>query len=276
MKMILSIITINYNNCAGLQKTIDSVSAQTWRDFEWIIIDGGSTDGSKELIFDFNKRPHTNISFWCSETDKGIFNARNKGIENAHGNYVNFMNSCDTFYSNDTLEKVFSEERNGDILYGDWEIVFSDHCLLGHAPIRMELYDLYSGRICHQSIFTDLGFLRRYKFDESYRIAADYLLAQKLFIDGASYLHLDVIVSRFDATGVSTINSTNREQEAERIKRLLYSDNMLSTFKRLDEYEKNIFIQRAKDLLEREGMVTYLTKLCLRILGKMFLHNNSL
>jgi glycosyltransferase involved in cell wall biosynthesis len=276
MKMKLSIITINYNNCVGLQKTIDSVIAQTWRNFEWIIIDGGSTDGSKELISNLNDNPHANICFCCSEPDKGIFNAMNKGIDHAHGEYVNFMNSGDTFYSDDTLEKVFSEERAGDVLYGDWEIVFSDHCLLGHGPEKMELYDLYSGRICHQSIFTRLGLLQRYKFDESFRIAADYLLAQKLFINGASYEHLDVIVSSFDATGVSTVDFTNREQEGNRIIRLLYSDNMLSTFKRLDEYEKNLLIQRVKNLMIKGGISAYLTKLCLRVLGKMFLNNKSL
>ena len=77
--MKLSIITINYNNKAGLQKTIDSVVAQTWRDFEWIIIDGGSTDGSKELIEQYQQH----FAYWCSEPDKGVYNAMNKGIDKA-------------------------------------------------------------------------------------------------------------------------------------------------------------------------------------------------
>ena len=92
--MKLSIITINYNNCDGLQKTIDSVIAQTWRDFEWIVIDGGSTDGSKELLEQYKEH----FSYWCSEPDKGIYNAMNKGIAKANGDYLNFMNSGDAFY----------------------------------------------------------------------------------------------------------------------------------------------------------------------------------
>ena len=79
--MKLSIITINYNNKAGLQKTIDSVICQTWKDYEWIIIDGGSTDGSKELIEQYQQY----FAYWCSEPDKGVYNAMNKGITKAKG-----------------------------------------------------------------------------------------------------------------------------------------------------------------------------------------------
>ena len=79
--MKLSIITVNYNNKTGLQNTIDTVVAQTWRDFEWIVIDGGSTDGSKELI-EQNKQ---HFAYWCSEQDKGVYDAMNKGILRAKG-----------------------------------------------------------------------------------------------------------------------------------------------------------------------------------------------
>ena len=89
--MILSIITINYNNSDGLQRTIESVLSQTWTDFEWIVIDGGSTDGSLDII----KKHASHFSFWCSEPDTGIYNAMNKGITHAKGEYLNFMNSGD-------------------------------------------------------------------------------------------------------------------------------------------------------------------------------------
>ena len=113
--MPLSIITVNLNNLKGLRKTIDSIISQTWRDFEWIIIDGGSTDGSRELIEQYQEH----FAYWCSEPDKGVYNAMNKGIAKAKGVYLNFMNSGDVFYSNDTLERVFESSPCADMVYGD-------------------------------------------------------------------------------------------------------------------------------------------------------------
>ena len=112
--MKLSIITINYNNKAGLQKTIDSVICQTWKDYEWIIIDGGSTDGSKELIEQYQQY----FAYWCSEPDKGVYNAMNKGITKAKGEYLNFMNSGDCFVCDSTLMDVFFKEISADIVAG--------------------------------------------------------------------------------------------------------------------------------------------------------------
>ena len=97
--MKLSIITINYNNKAGLQKTIDSVICQTWRDFEWIVIDGGSADGSKELIEQYQQH----FSYWCSERDDGVYSAMNKGICISSGDWIMILNSGDYLYSRDSL-----------------------------------------------------------------------------------------------------------------------------------------------------------------------------
>lgn len=123
--MKLSIITVNYNNFDGLKKTAESILTQTWRDFEWIIIDGASTDGSREYIVDLNENLNKNgwnpISYWCSEPDKGIYNAMNKGIVKAKGDYLNFMNSGDGFYESDTLRKIYLYivKGNSDVYYGD-------------------------------------------------------------------------------------------------------------------------------------------------------------
>ena len=100
--MKLSVITINYNNRDGLRKTIESVVNQTCRDFEYIIIDGGSTDGSVDVIKQYADR----IDYWVSEPDKGIYHAMNKGIAVAHGEYLNFMNSGDCFYESTVVENV--------------------------------------------------------------------------------------------------------------------------------------------------------------------------
>ena len=95
--MKLSIITINYNNKEGLQRTIDSVIGQTWHDFEWIIIDGGSKDGSKELIEQYQQY----FAYWCSEPDKGVYNAMNKGIKHAQGEYLLFLKIHTFVFHND-------------------------------------------------------------------------------------------------------------------------------------------------------------------------------
>ena len=99
--MLFSVITINYNNCEGLQRTIDSVIGQTFKDFEFIVIDGGSTDGSVDII---NKNA-ASITYWISERDNGIYHAMNKGIAQAHGDYCIFMNSGDCFYNIEVLKK---------------------------------------------------------------------------------------------------------------------------------------------------------------------------
>ena len=98
--MKLSIITINFNNKAGLERTITSVFQQDFKDFEFIVIDGGSTDGGKELI-ESNKQ---HFSYWVSEADKGIYNAMNKGIKMSKGKYVAFLNSDDWFNNNTLLD----------------------------------------------------------------------------------------------------------------------------------------------------------------------------
>ena len=102
--MKLSIITINYNNREGLKRTIESVVNQTFTDFEWILIDGGSTDGSKELIEQYSNR----FSYWVSEPDNGIYNAMNKGLRAAKGDYLQFLNSGDRLYNAQSLASCFS------------------------------------------------------------------------------------------------------------------------------------------------------------------------
>ena len=114
--MKLSIITINYNNACDLKQTIQSVIEQTWGDFEYLIIDGGSTDSSLEII----KQYQNQIDYWVSEPDKGVFHAMNKGIEQSSGEYLLMLNSGDCLANNKVLEKVFDLNfYTEDILAGD-------------------------------------------------------------------------------------------------------------------------------------------------------------
>jgi len=112
--MKYSIITVNFNNKEGLRQTIESVIHQTYRDFEFIVIDGGSTDGSVDVLKEYDSQ----IDYWVSEPDGGIYQGMNKGIKKASGEYLNFMNSGDCFYSSDVLEIVTSYQSGADFIVG--------------------------------------------------------------------------------------------------------------------------------------------------------------
>lgn len=203
--MKLSIITINYNNKAGLEKTIESVMLQTWRDFEWIIIDGGSTDGSKDVIENLASKSQSNISYWCSEPDRGIYNALNKGTNQAKGEYLNFMNSGDSFSSCQVLEKIFVQEQNEDILYGDAYYLNEDGSKsFKEFPDNVGLiYFLNLGWINHQASFTKRTLFSQEGYDEGYKIVADTDFFFRQAIKGCSFKKIDLVIADFDYGGAS-------------------------------------------------------------------------
>lgn len=219
-KMKLSIITINYNNLDGLRKTAESVIFQTWRNFEWIIIDGGSTDGSKEFIEDLSKNSRANMSYWCSEKDAGVYNAMNKGLIYANGYYVNFMNSGDVFYDFRTLEYIFKEDLWGDILYGDWINLYKDKTVLKTAYKDSFEFFVFVDNICHQAMFIRTDLHRKYMYDESYKILADWKLWRLLSTKGCKYQYLPYTICKFDAKeGISSTNFELLEIEGQRIEK---------------------------------------------------------
>ena len=140
--MTLSIITINYNNCDGLKRTIDSVVSQTFTDYEWIVIDGGSNDGSFELIEKYQKH----FTYWVSEPDSGIYQAMNKGIAHANGDWYIFLNSGDWLFNNEVLSMVFSSNHDANILYGDVMYHWPDKrgLELEKKPETLSLYYFYT------------------------------------------------------------------------------------------------------------------------------------
>lgn len=210
--MKLSIITINYNNVEGLRRTIDSVLCQTWRDFEWIFIDGGSTDGSKELI-EKTAAECPNVSYWCSEPDKGVYNAQNKGIAHAQGEYLNFMNSGDTFYDENVLMNVSCELRGEDICCGD---TLCDDGLRMDSPYEISGEFFFQKRtLCHQSCFIRTHLQKKFPYDEKYKIVADRkFLIHVFLLNNSSYKKINHIVSIYDTKGYSSdINKLEVELE---------------------------------------------------------------
>lgn len=212
--MKLSIITVNLNDRDGLQKTIDSVVSQTFKDFEWIVIDGGSTDGSKEIIEQYTNH----FSYWVSEPDKGIYNAMNKGIKAAKGDYVQFLNSGDCLKNTTTLDEVFSDFKDGDIIYGDCVVRVSDTVQqeIHYKPI-FSLKLLLDGSINHQSSFIKRNLLNEELYDETLRIASDRKFFIRKALEGKSFVHLNRIIAIFDINGISTTQAELLQKENNKV-----------------------------------------------------------
>lgn len=234
----LSIITVNYNDRDGLEKTIDSILGQTYKDFEYIIIDGNSNDGSKELI---EKHTET-IDYWISEPDTGIYNAMNKGIRAATGTYVFFLNSGDILYSEATLDGI-QKSLNGnlDLYYGDVIFKESQKERIVKYPDKLSFYFFSHDCICHQScfikrtLFTDIFF-----YNEELKIVSDWeFLIYGLVFKNISYQHVDCIISYYDFEGLSS----RAESETTKLKeRSIVMKKHFSLF--IEDY------RRLKDLID--------------------------
>lgn len=207
--MKLSIITINLNNYEGLKRTIESVITQTFTDYELIVIDGGSTDGSRELIEQYSNH----ISFWCSEPDKGIYNAMNKGIIHAHGEWLQFLNSGDWLYNENILKKVFSKQYEEEILYGDY--VEYTNGIYAHykLPSEISLHYLQYRDINHQAMFFNTTKICNIQYDESLEITAECLLFIKLALQGYKFYHLNYEIVYYEGTGLSKIKMKEASEE---------------------------------------------------------------
>lgn len=238
--MILSVITINLNNCRGLERTIKSVLHQNFEEFEYLIIDGGSKDGSQELI----ARHVPALSYWVSEPDGGIYQAMNKGIRKAQGDYCLFLNSGDWLVTDDILAQVFSMHPTADLVAGDvyfydmarqevkWYVPSPDHCTAA---------TLFGGTLPHQATF-----IRRELFgkvglyNQQFRIASDWLFfLEALLVHGCSYQHVPLPIAYFSMDGISCDPAQDglarREQLAilqERYPRFLPDYERLSSLER--------------------------------------------
>lgn len=196
--MLISIITINYNHAEGLRRTVASVAAQSCLDYEFIIIDGNSSDGSVDVI----KENVDCINYWVSEPDEGIYSAMNKGIKVAHGEYCIFMNSGDEFYSRDVINNVIGYDISEDIVCGD--ICFGENNISPNPDV-VTMRTFYKHTLYHQSSFIKTELLKKHPYDETMRSAADWkFFMEELVFRNASYRHIPLIVSRFEAGGISS------------------------------------------------------------------------
>lgn len=217
--MILSIITINRNNSTGLEKTMRSVVSQSFMDFEYIIIDGASTDKSVDVIKKFE------LGFvhlrWVSEPDKGIYNAMNKGLSMAKGEYVQILNSGDCLASeNITAQMLAALEKRGkpSMLYGNMVKCFPDgHRIVDRSFCGSEItmLGMYLGTLNHDPVYVRRDLFEKYGYyDESLMIVSDWKWYMNAIIFGGEKpQYVDLSVTLFDMTGISEVNLGLRDSE---------------------------------------------------------------
>lgn len=218
--MKLSIITITYNNLEGLKDTYHSIHQQTFRDYEWIVVDGGSTDGTKEFLEEHQEE----LAWWCCEPDKGVYNAQNKGTKHARGEYCIYMNSGDSFFADNVLERVFEKDVDADIVYGNWMLVFENgKTRLGRAPEAADLAYFFEDNMCHQSMLIRTEAVKNRPYDESFRIYADWEEWLALLTQGKTFRKIDLTICNFMVGGISTGDNASeklKEERKEEIKRI--------------------------------------------------------
>jgi glycosyltransferase involved in cell wall biosynthesis len=255
-KGLISIITINRNNKSGLIKTVESVVNQDFVNVEHIIIDGGSTDGSKEFIYE-NK---SLFSFWVSESDNGIYHAMNKGIANSKGEYLYFLNSGDVLYEKNVFTQI-SKNLHKDFLLISFNVEVADlinaqrkiwrtksqyrfsEVAFGHLP--------HQGFLFHRKIFTTYGF-----YNENNKIVSDWQLLLKLVYNNINITYCDIIVAIHFLDGISNDLDGLKIQEYEREKVLseyssLYLDlidiNLISSGRKLIWTKiKNLLVKKRR------------------------------
>ncbi len=189
---------------AGLRETIRSVLLEQRVDFEYIIVDGASTDGSVDVI----KENQNGINLWISEPDNGIYNAMNKGIIRAEGEYCLFLNSGDLLESHALRHLLPFLDGTADIFYGDAKIrsgaKFADY----RMPQHVTLLYLMQSALNHQCCFIRTKLLKQRPYDEDMRIVSDWAWTFAALLDGKSFRHMDIVVACYDMNGIS---SSNRE-----------------------------------------------------------------
>ena len=220
--MKLSVITICYNEVNGIKNTIESVINQKFRDFEFLVIDGNSTDGTREIV----ERYKDKIAVFISEKDRGIYSAMNKGLSLARGEYIIFLNGGDYFYNVNVLAHVFKEEIKAPIIYGYCETRTSINTpTLFRAPANLTKRHLIKTSLPHQATFIKRElFLRFGNFDETYKIAGDYDLLLRLVIkNSVNAQYVPVLCSYFDRNGISSTSSQLRDYEKEKARSMSFS-----------------------------------------------------
>ncbi|KAA9332269.1 glycosyltransferase [Hymenobacter busanensis] len=263
MGLKISVITINYNRSAELETTIQSVVSQASRDFEYIIIDGHSTDGSVETI----KSCESNIDFWISEQDNGIYDAMNKGIAKAQGEYLVFLNSGDRFANAEVLgilHKATQDQPSIDVFYGDMLVErpgVAGQSYYSH-PNKLSLFFFQEDTVNHQAAMVKASLFREFgRYPEQYQLAADFWLFLRAFVAEKQFYHIPKALVVYDFAGVSAQDGFKKYKEEQRH---IWKDIVLAPA------HQDKYLSEVADLLEKKRHLVDVTnyklvRLALRI-----------
>lgn len=234
----VSIITINLNNAIGLERTINSIINQSYRDFEYIVIDGASVDGSIDVINKFSEK----IQYWESKADSGIYQAMNNGIKKANGEYVVFVNSGDELYNNNVLEKLIAHIGQADIIYGNLEFVSTNDRYINKYPDKLSFqffvkYALgHVGTVIRKSLFEQVGY-----YDETLKIVSDWKwFMQAICKNNSTYKHINETTARFFLDGISSVNTELNDRERDSVLK-----NDFNLF--YEDYKEWVALQKTTD-----------------------------
>ena len=249
--LVISIITINFNDAKGLQKTLDSVHAQTYKKFEHIIIDGGSMDGSVDII----NRNSDRFSYHVSEKDKGIYNAMNKGILQAKGTYCLFLNSGDYFFEKKSLEKILPDLAGADIVGANPVLIYGNRLVENYYPKHVTKDFMLRSTLLHQATFIKTSLLFKLGlYNEQNRIVSDWEFFLRAFVlENCSFKKSNVPLCVFNRDGMSMQpenQTTLKNEQRAVIQRLLPHDLELYDLL-LQNKSKKTLLQKVKKLAIR-------------------------
>lgn len=223
---LVSIVTVCYNASDSIEQTILSVINQSYANIEYIVIDGGSTDGTVDLI----KRYIDRISIFVSEPDNGIYDAMNKAILRSTGSWINFMNAGDEFVNRSVIEKLipyFSEAKN-DVVFGNTLLMRDGiYSKLQKGRIKLNAFP----ELVHQSTFVRTALMKSHLFNTKYVISADFEFLYSLYVSGNNFCYVDLEVSKYDVSGLSSNHRAELYKEHSEIQGLKISQMKLLLYK---------------------------------------------
>lgn len=208
---LISIITVSYNAAETIEQTILSVLNQNFDSFEYIFIDGGSTDGTVDII----KKYQHKIAYWVSESDKGIYDAMNKGVLASKGQYVYFLGGDDLLFDDTVLQKISSYLLNKNVVYYG-NVLFKKRNVIYDG--KFNSIKIVTRNISHQSIFYPRSVFEKFNFNTNYKIFADYDLNLKLFSNKSfNFVYVPITIALFNDEGASGSNTLDANFENDRL-----------------------------------------------------------
>lgn len=267
----LSIITINYNNAEGLRKTMESVFAQTSKEFEYIVVDGASTDGSVDVIRASASQAEGLTFTWISEKDSGIYNAMNKGLKMSHGEYTLMLNSGDYLVDEHVIERILPELHTEDMIQGN---VIKDYPgksfrYRGYGRSDISFYDVMEANFPHQAMFIKLSTMIQYGYyDESYKKGSDsYFFFTSLGFGNATYRYVDIDVTNFDINGISSMQDPKWRQIDQEEDARWYGEHISNRMKTY--YQEAVEAIHLSHMLRKHKWIWSIVKLLVKISNKI-------